>query len=96
MKLFGNKKEKQKVAQTTPPVAQTNLNNNKKPFNEGLVSVKDIIAPSSMEVDFNHVQIDNKYYRSLFVVGYPRFVGMNWLSYLINFDEKNQQYMEPK
>lgn len=57
-----------------------------KPFVEGLVSTKDVIAPSALEVDFNHVRIDGKYYRTLFVVGYPRFVGINWLSNLINFD----------
>ena len=57
-----------------------------RPFSEGLVSTKDIIAPSSLEVDFSHVRIDSKYYRTLFVVGYPRFVGINWLSSLVNFD----------
>ncbi|MCG2701686.1 ATP-binding protein [Candidatus Parcubacteria bacterium] len=55
-------------------------------FVEGLVSTKDIIAPSAIEVDFNHIRINNKYYRTLFVAGYPRFVGMNWLSPLVNFD----------
>ena len=58
----------------------------KKPFEQGLVTTKDIIAPASLEVDFNDLRIDNKYYRTLFVVAYPRFVGINWLSSLINFD----------
>jgi len=62
------------------------VNEGKKPFTDGLVSTKDIIAPSSLEVDFNYIRIDNKYYRTLFVAGYPRFVGINWLSSLINFD----------
>ena len=53
---------------------------------EGVVTTKDIIAPGSLEVDFNHVRIDNRYYRTLFVASYPRFVGINWLSSLINFD----------
>jgi conjugal transfer ATP-binding protein TraC len=53
---------------------------------EGIVSTKDIIAPGSIEVDFNNVRIDNRYYRTLFVASYPRFVGINWLSSLINFD----------
>jgi len=57
-----------------------------KQFAEGLVSIKDIIAPSAIEVDFNNIRIDNKYYRTCFVAGYPRFVGLNWLSTLINFD----------
>ncbi len=52
----------------------------------GMVDIKDIIAPSAIEVDFNHVKVGNTYYRTLFVSGYPRFVGANWLSPIINFD----------
>ncbi|HRI06110.1 MAG TPA: ATP-binding protein [Candidatus Dojkabacteria bacterium] len=52
---------------------------------EGL-TIKDILAPLDLEVDFNHVQIGDYYYRTLFVSGYPRFVGPNWLSPIINFE----------
>jgi len=52
----------------------------------GAVSIKDIIAPSFIEVDFNHLKVDNKYYRTLYVVGYPRYVSANWLYSLITFD----------
>lgn len=55
-------------------------------FGKGLVSVKDIIAPGAIEVDFNFLKIGNKYFRTLFVAGYPRFVTANWLAPLINFD----------
>lgn len=55
-------------------------------LSKGQVSVKDIIAPSYIEVDFNHIKIDSKYYRTLFVVGYPRYVSANWLNSLITFD----------
>lgn len=53
---------------------------------QGMVSVQDIIAPPAIEVDFDHLKIGNKYFRTLFVAGYPRFVSANWLSPLINFD----------
>lgn len=53
---------------------------------DGIVSIKDIIAPSYIEVDFNHIKIDEKYYRSLFISGYPRYVSPNWLAPLISFD----------
>jgi type IV secretory pathway VirB4 component len=53
---------------------------------KGTVSVKDLIAPSSIEVDFDYLKIGNIYVRTLFVAGYPRFVSANWLSPLINFD----------
>jgi len=80
MKLFNKK---------TVPVndpAPVVVDPNKRDFTQGLVTTKDIIAPSALEVDFNHIRIDNKYYRTLFVAAYPRFVGINWLSSLINFD----------
>ena len=52
----------------------------------GMVDIKDIIAPSAIEVDFNFLKVGGIYYRTLFVSGYPRFVGANWLSPIINFD----------
>lgn len=52
---------------------------------EGM-TIQDIIAPIDIEVDFNHVQIGDTYYQTLFVSGYPRFVGPNWLSPIINFE----------
>lgn len=53
---------------------------------QGMVSVQDVIAPGALEVDFDHLKIGNKYFRTLFVAGYPRFVTANWLAPLINFD----------
>nr|MBI5455739.1 ATP-binding protein [Candidatus Levybacteria bacterium] len=53
---------------------------------KGMVSIPDIIAPSSVEVDFNHIRVGEKYYKTLFMVGYPRFVSPNWLEPLIEFD----------
>ena len=53
---------------------------------KGTVSIKDIVAPSFIEVDFNHLKIGEKYYRTLYVVGYPRYVSANWLYSLITFD----------
>jgi len=51
-----------------------------------MVSVQDIIAPPAIEVDFDYLKIGNKFFRTLFIAGYPRFVSANWLSPLINFD----------
>lgn len=49
-------------------------------------TVVDLIAPESIEVDFDNLKIGSTYYRSLFVAGYPRFVSANWLAPIINFD----------
>jgi len=56
-------------------------------FSQGVTSIKDIIAPGAIEIDFNHQKIANTYFRTLFVSGYPRFVSANWLAPLINFEK---------
>lgn len=53
----------------------------------GSVSVVDIISPSSVEVDFKNIRVGEKYYRTFFVVDYPRQVSPNWLSILIDYKE---------
>lgn len=49
-------------------------------------NILDLIAPEKIEVDFDNVKIGERYFRTLFVAGYPRFVSANWLSPIINFD----------
>lgn len=49
-------------------------------------SIADILAPSSIEIDFNHIRVGERYYKTFFMVGYPRFVSQNWLEPLIEFD----------
>lgn len=53
---------------------------------QGLVSLRDVLAPAIVEVDFDNLKINTTLYRTLFVVGYPRFVSPNWLHPLISFD----------
>lgn len=50
------------------------------------VSVADLIAPSSVEIDFRSIRIGERFFRTLFIVDYPRFVSPNWLLPLIDFD----------
>lgn len=52
----------------------------------GPLSVPDVIAPPSIEVDFDNLKIQDRYFRTLFVAGYPRFVSANWLEPLISFN----------
>ena len=52
----------------------------------GGFTTQDVIAPIDLEVDFNTLQMGDYYFRTFFVSGYPRFVGPNWLSPIINFE----------
>ena len=62
-----------------------NLSPSVEKLSKGTSNVKDVIAPEAIEVDFSDIKINDTYYRTLFVAGYPRFVNANWLSPLINF-----------
>ena len=50
------------------------------------MSIKDIVAPIDIEVDFNHLQMGDYYFKTFFISGYPRIVGPNWLSPIVNFE----------
>ncbi len=71
-------------AKTPPPPGQSKAYNALK---QGSVSVVDLISPSSIEVDFKHIRVGDKFFRSFFVVDYPRQVSPNWLSILIDYKE---------
>ncbi|MAG59890.1 hypothetical protein CMO96_03835 [Candidatus Woesebacteria bacterium] len=77
-------------AQTTAPAAPVPAPALVKPTNGTThtngASVQTLLAPKLIEVDFDYIKIDNKYIRTLFVAGYPRFVSPGWLDQVINFD----------
>ncbi len=87
MSLF-SKKSKNQASPVQPQKAspQQQTADVLKPVERGMVSITDIIAPASIEVDFNYIRVGDNFYRTFFVVGYPRYVSPNWLEPLINFD----------
>ncbi len=100
--MFGKKKQEQPIPQqpqaqaaSVPPPVQPVANGKVAPQNpksvetlkQGSVGIVDIIAPSSVEVDFKHIRVGDTFYRTFFVVDYPRQVSPNWLSILIDYKE---------
>ncbi len=53
---------------------------------KGLMSMLDIIAPSSVEVDFRYIRVSDTYYTTLFTAGYPRYVSPGWMQPIIDYD----------
>jgi len=86
MGILDKFKKKEAVTKVEQTVKNTEEKTEKREFSEGMVGVKDIIAPGALEVDVNVIRVDDRYHRTVFVAGYPRSVGMNWLSPLVNFD----------
>lgn len=79
-----NGQQKEAAAQTQankPPIASPAA-----AIYQKQLGVLDIVAPEKIEVDFDYLKINDVYFRTLFVAGYPRFVSPGWLESIINFD----------
>ncbi len=55
-------------------------------FQQGLVTIRDLIAPSSMEVKYDSLRVEGLFCQSFYVYAYPRYLDANWLSPIINYD----------
>ncbi len=82
MKFPFNKKTTETTTIQKKPTTSTALENTQK----GLASVVDLIAPSSVEVDFRYIRVGEMYYTTLFVAGYPRYVSPGWLEPIVDYD----------
>ncbi len=56
-------------------------------FLKGMTTLRDLIAPSSLEIHSSHFRIGTKYGRTMYIYGYPRELYTGWLSGLINIDQ---------
>ena len=56
-------------------------------FLKGVSTLRDLIAPSSIEIHSSYFRLGTKYGRTLYVYGYPREIQTGWLSSIINTDE---------
>lgn len=80
MKLSLGKKKQEKVAQQ--PLAGKTFEK----LEKGLTSVVDLLAPSSVEVDFRSIRVGDMFYTTLFMAGYPRFVSPAWLEPIVDYN----------
>ena len=56
-------------------------------FLKGMTTLRDIIAPSSLEIQSSYFRLGTRYGRTMYVYGYPREIYTGWLSSIINVDE---------
>jgi type IV secretory pathway VirB4 component len=76
--------ENSTVIGVTAP-SQRELLEAEKIYQQGLASIRDLIAPSAMEIRYEMIRVDGLYAQSFYVFSYPRYLDMNWLSPLVNF-----------
>ena len=82
-----NKTVKKEEIPDKEEISGEKLKEVEKIYKEWLVTIKDMIAPSSMEVAFDHIKMWDNLLKSFFVYYYPRFINENWLSPIINMDK---------
>lgn len=56
-------------------------------FVKGITTLRDIIAPSALEIQSSYFRLGTRYGRTLYVYGYPRKIATGWISSIINIDE---------
>ena len=61
-------------------------------FLKGVTTLRDLIAPSSIEIHSSYFRLGTKYGRTLYVFGYPRSIYTGWISSLVNIDEVIDKY----
>jgi type IV secretory pathway VirB4 component len=55
-------------------------------YRRGTVSVRDVIAPSSFDVNSSFLKLGDMFVRTMFVTTYPRYVGIGWGAPVINYN----------
>ncbi|MHB8903708.1 MAG: VirB4-like conjugal transfer ATPase, CD1110 family [Patescibacteria group bacterium] len=98
---FSKEKDNKKVSFNTPvtfgarktgpeiednPKLTREVIEEEKAFRRGVLSVRDIIAPSSFKVDANFLRLGDKFLRTIFVISYPRYISVGWFAPIINLN----------
>ncbi len=92
MKLFGKKNKSNQTVAAQTSESNTEETHVKPVFKDPIQAMRegnnllDVIAPDEIEVDFDHIRINDVYFRTVFIAGYPRFVVPGWLEQIINFN----------
>lgn len=66
--------------------ADTSLLEEERVYREGVISVRDLIAPAALEIKPSYLVLGDTYVRTLFVIGYPRYITVGWFAPIINLN----------
>jgi len=56
-------------------------------YEAGVLELRDVIAPSALQVNPRQLSLGGKLVRTFFVISYPRFLTESWFSPVINLDK---------
>ncbi len=86
MALFGDKKKADSVNIAAQQRAREQ-SEVEQAFLKGITTLRDLIAPSSIELHASYFRLGTRYGRTIYVYAYPRQIYTGWLSAIINADE---------
>ncbi len=55
-------------------------------YRQGVVTVRDLIAPAAMKIDPTFMRLNGKFVQTLFVITYPRYISVGWFAPIINYN----------
>src|SRR3989338_556752 len=56
-------------------------------YRRGVVTVRDLISQAAFEVTPKYLRLSGLYVRTIFIVTYPRHIGLGWSSPIINLNK---------
>ncbi|HNW20131.1 MAG TPA: ATP-binding protein [bacterium] len=56
-------------------------------YRYGVVNIRDLIAPSSLEVKPKYLLLNGQYVSTIFIVAYPRYISVGWFAPILNLNE---------
>lgn len=84
---FGSKKKQKDPVDIASQQKAREQREIEQEFLKGITTLRDLLAPSSIEFASDHFRLGTKYGRTLYIYAYPRQIYTGWLSPLINIDE---------
>ena len=79
--FFGLFKNKEGIPETVRPILPQEL------YESSALELRDVIAPSALQITPREVHLGDKIMRSFFVISYPRFLSESWFAPIINLDK---------
>ncbi len=81
-----DKKDEKQILKKEEIKKSTEVIETEEAYRRGLVSVRDLISPSSLQVTPQFLRLGNKYLRTLFLTTLPRYISVGWFTPIINFN----------
>jgi len=79
------KKQEIKRVEQAPEITKE-LIEEEKAYRKGIISIRDLIAPASMQVNPDYLRLGDKFVRTIFVINYPRYISVGWFAPIINLN----------